>query len=178
VSGPKKDSAETKALLEALEAEDEQLKREIQTLHQQRIQISKRKGPYLESKVQEQLIEKANQIVEKEHRRKEIEEEKFVVKRPSQSTDASNENPKTLTASRDNVHQAAQEVLMTHRGDSSLLEGKELVSFQTAEIYLGIGSRQRQKLMKDQVLEVKGRGQNKKITTESLKRYLPPEKAN
>ncbi len=61
------------------------------------------------------------------------------------------------------------------KGDLRLLEGKDVVSFKTAQDYLGIGERQRQQLIKDRVLEIKGGGLNRKITTESLRRYNPPE---
>ncbi|MBP1733362.1 MAG: hypothetical protein H6Q55_3791, partial [Deltaproteobacteria bacterium] len=61
------------------------------------------------------------------------------------------------------------------KGNIGLLEGKEAVSFKTGETYLGITARQRQKLTKDGVLVTIGGGSNKKVTTESLRRYLPPE---
>jgi len=61
------------------------------------------------------------------------------------------------------------------KGDLTLLAGRELVAFKTAEQYLGISERQRQNLMERNVLEVKGMGQNRKITAESLLKYLPPE---
>jgi len=57
----------------------------------------------------------------------------------------------------------------------SLLDGKRLVSFRTAEEYLGIGERQRQNLMNKDLLKVEGEGMNKKITSESLLKCLPPE---
>lgn len=60
-----------------------------------------------------------------------------------------------------------------HKGDPSLLANKDAVSFETAELYLGIGQRQRQKLIKDGVLDVRGLGSNREITTESVLRYLP-----
>ena len=49
------------------------------------------------------------------------------------------------------------------------------MSFRTAEAYLGIGERQRQQLIKNGVLVVVGGGHNRKITTESLIKYNPPE---
>jgi hypothetical protein len=61
------------------------------------------------------------------------------------------------------------------KGDFTLLEGKEVVSFKTAETYLGITERQRQNLMKAGSLTVRGQGMNRKITSESLLKYLPPE---
>lgn len=64
------------------------------------------------------------------------------------------------------------------KGDAALLQGKRSVSFATAEEYLGISERQRQKLMNSGALTVEGQGQNRKITTESLKKYLPPEIPN
>lgn len=64
------------------------------------------------------------------------------------------------------------------KGDASLLAGKRAVIFRTAEQYLGITERQRQNLVKDQILIVEGKGQNKKVTTDSLRAYLPPENPN
>jgi len=64
------------------------------------------------------------------------------------------------------------------KGDPALLDGKDRVSFRTAEQYLGITERQRQKLCKSGSLTVEGQGSNRKITTESLKTYLPPENPN
>jgi hypothetical protein len=64
------------------------------------------------------------------------------------------------------------------KGDASLLAGKRAVNFRTAEQYLGLTERQRQNLVKDQVLVVEGKGQNKKITSDSLRAYLPPENPN
>ena len=64
------------------------------------------------------------------------------------------------------------------KGDAMLLADKRLVSFGTAEQYLGITDRQRQKLMNSGELKVEGKGMNWKITTESLKAYLPPDIPN
>jgi len=64
------------------------------------------------------------------------------------------------------------------KGDGTLLDEKRLVSFGTAEQYLGIRDRQRQKLIRSGALKVEGQGQNRKITAESLKIYLPPEIPN
>jgi hypothetical protein len=64
------------------------------------------------------------------------------------------------------------------KGDASLLAGKRAVNFRTAEQYLGLTERQRQNLVKDKVLVVEGKGQNKKITTDSLKAYVTPETPN
>jgi hypothetical protein len=64
------------------------------------------------------------------------------------------------------------------KGDATLLHGKRLVTFATAEEYLGISERQRQKLMNSGALKVEGQGQNRRITSESLKAYLPPEIPN
>ena len=61
------------------------------------------------------------------------------------------------------------------KGDASLLVGKRAVSFRTAEQYLGITERQRQYLVRDHKLTIEGKGQNRKITTESLMACLPPE---
>jgi hypothetical protein len=64
------------------------------------------------------------------------------------------------------------------KGDATLLGPKRLVNFRTAEQYLGISERQRQKLINSGSLKVEGQGQNRKITAESLKAYLPPEIPN
>jgi hypothetical protein len=61
------------------------------------------------------------------------------------------------------------------KGDASLLADRRSVSFRTAELYLGITERQRQYLVRDQKLTVEGKGQNRKITTDSLRTCLPPE---
>ena len=61
------------------------------------------------------------------------------------------------------------------KGDPTLLDGKDRVTFRTAEQYLGIGERQRQNLIKFGALRCEGLGQNRQITTESLRKYLPPE---
>ena len=64
------------------------------------------------------------------------------------------------------------------KGDGRLLGDKRLITFKTAERYLGIRDRQRQKLIKIGVLRVEGQGLNRKITADSLKTYLPPEIPN
>ena len=64
------------------------------------------------------------------------------------------------------------------KGDASLLAGKRAVTFRTAEQYLGISERHRQNLVKDHVLVVEGAGQNRRITTDSLKVCLPLENPN
>lgn len=64
------------------------------------------------------------------------------------------------------------------KGDSALLAGKCAVNFKIAEQYLGLTERQRQNLVREPILVVEGKGQNKKITTDSLRAYLPPENPN
>lgn len=64
------------------------------------------------------------------------------------------------------------------KGNVKLLADKQAVTFRTAEQYLGIGERQRQNLIRSGALKVEGKGQNRKITTESLKAYLPPKNPN
>jgi hypothetical protein len=71
-----------------------------------------------------------------------------------------------------------QRVGKARKGDATLLGQKQFVSFKTAEQYLGISERQRQKLMNSGALKYEGQGLNRKITTESLKAYLPPEIPN
>lgn len=64
-------------------------------------------------------------------------------------------------------------------GDTRPFSNKNSVTFPEAEAYLGIGSRQRQKLMKQGKLDVIGEGLNKRITVASVTRYRPPtEKSN
>lgn len=72
-----------------------------------------------------------------------------------------------------NTHE--RPAVKSRKGDGTLLEGKSLVSFKTAEEYLGISERQRQNLMKKGSLQFEGGGHNQKITVASLKKYLPPE---
>jgi len=62
----------------------------------------------------------------------------------------------------------------SRKGDPTLLDGKESVSFKIAQQYLGVGERQRQRLIESGKLDVVGEGQHRRITTESLKRYSPP----
>ncbi|MGA8597252.1 MAG: hypothetical protein WB676_21255 [Bryobacteraceae bacterium] len=64
----------------------------------------------------------------------------------------------------------------SQKANPVLLDGKTEVSFQTAQDYLGIGERHRQNLVKQKSLKVIGRGQNRKITVESLIDYLPLRK--
>jgi hypothetical protein len=66
----------------------------------------------------------------------------------------------------------------TRKGDATLLGEKQFVSFKTAEEYLGISERHRQKLMKRGTLKFQGEGHNRKISTESLKACLRPEIPN
>jgi hypothetical protein len=63
----------------------------------------------------------------------------------------------------------------SREGDPRLLGDKRLVSFKTAEEYLGISDRQRQNLIKSGELKIEGKGQYKQITTDSLRAYRPPE---
>jgi hypothetical protein len=62
-----------------------------------------------------------------------------------------------------------------NKGDPALLAGEVRVTFRTAERYLGITERQRQNLVRQGVLVVEGQGLNRRITTESLRKYLPTE---
>jgi hypothetical protein len=75
-------------------------------------------------------------------------------------------------------HDANRQAGKSRKGDAALLGEKRLVSFGTAEQYLGISERQRQKLINSGALKVEGQGHNRKITVESLRAYLPPEFPN
>jgi hypothetical protein len=87
--------------------------------------------------------------------------------------------PPTLTVAPPAVSQLTPVLpVPAEKGDASILGDKRLVSFGTAERYLGISERQRQKLVRAGTLKIEGQGQNRKITTESLKAYLPPEIPN
>jgi hypothetical protein len=63
----------------------------------------------------------------------------------------------------------------SRKADATLLADKSLVTFRTAEKYLGISERQRQSLIERGILVVKGKGHNRRITTDSLLEYLPAE---
>ena len=76
----------------------------------------------------------------------------------------------------DTLNKLTEEMRLSKKGNPTLLTGKDSVVFATAEAYLGIGERQRQNLIQSSVLVVVGMGQNRKITTESLLKYQPPEK--
>jgi len=71
-------------------------------------------------------------------------------------------------------------VMFTRKGDIKLLQkadGSRLynsVDFPTAEKYADITPRRRQQLMKDGHLASTGKGQNRRITVESLIAYCPP----
>jgi hypothetical protein len=59
------------------------------------------------------------------------------------------------------------------KGNPLLLRNQTAVNCQVAREYLGIGPRGLQKAIKAGKLDVIGVGQNKKVTVESLLRYLP-----
>ena len=66
----------------------------------------------------------------------------------------------------------------SRKGDVGLLRKSdgtfyESVDFPTAEKYAGISSRRRQQLMTNKLLDVVGRGQNRRITAQSLIAYCP-----
>jgi len=88
------------------------------------------------------------------------------------------DNTGGATGSDVSIQGTEQRTRDARKGDGTLLDQKRLVSFGTAEQYLGITDRQRQKLIKSGALRVEGQGQNRKITAESLKIYLPPEIPN
>ena len=76
------------------------------------------------------------------------------------------------------IQNRASNTTRSRKGDLALLAGKTFVNFKTAEAYLGISERQRQSLMEKGTLVVKGKGHNRKITTDSLLEYLPTENPN
>ena len=71
---------------------------------------------------------------------------------------------------------AADESAIEHpkEGDARLLGNQHAVNFRAAELYLGITPRGRQKAIKAGKLAVVGERGRRRITVESLKRYLPP----
>ena len=62
-------------------------------------------------------------------------------------------------------------------GDATFLQGKEAVSYQHAEAYLGVSARWRQHLVKTGTLIASGKASRRQITTKSLFEYQPPLKA-
>jgi hypothetical protein len=92
-----------------------------------------------------------------------------------QDIDRSNSPIQPIRSSRDRSPSIMREEKFPRKGDPLLLGAGELVNFSIAENYAGITARQRQKLMKRGLLESKGLGHNRKITTESLRKYLPPQ---
>jgi hypothetical protein len=62
------------------------------------------------------------------------------------------------------------------KGDIALLGDQDAVNFKIAEQYLGIGARQRAKLIRKGHLRVIGGGMNRVVTTESLIHYVPPKR--
>jgi hypothetical protein len=99
---------------------------------------------------------------------------------PPEPLDPTSPTSQNAAVDSDNASKSAPESDLvqqrqSQKGDATLLEGKETVSFKIAQAYLGIGERQRQQRVKDKILDVKGGGRNKQITTESLKKYHPPK---
>jgi hypothetical protein len=74
---------------------------------------------------------------------------------------------------------AAQSALVAtatpKKANATLLKGKEYVPVHTACSYLGVGRRAVEYAMKKGSLTSQGRSQNRKISTDSLLKYLPPE---
>jgi hypothetical protein len=67
----------------------------------------------------------------------------------------------------------------TRKGDVSLLQKADRslyqsVDFPTAEEYLGLSERRRQQLVREGTLKALGKGQNRRITVESLLQFFPP----
>jgi hypothetical protein len=61
------------------------------------------------------------------------------------------------------------------KGDTSLLGENRLVNRKTAGRYLDVGERQLRNLIKSGTLTVEGKGPNQKITSASLRKYVPPD---
>ena len=64
----------------------------------------------------------------------------------------------------------------TKKGNADPLSGKQWITFQTARTYLGCGRRAIEIAAKKGSLITQGRGTKRRILTESLLTYLPPEK--
>ena len=64
------------------------------------------------------------------------------------------------------------DVTLLKKGDGSFYNS---VDFPTAEKYADISDRRRQQLMSANILKVAGKGQNRRITVESLLEYCPPQ---
>ena len=58
-----------------------------------------------------------------------------------------------------------------HPDPEALLGGKDSVTYQTAASVLAVGDRQIRRLVQQGALQTVGEGQNRKITSESLRRY-------
>ena len=83
----------------------------------------------------------------------------------------------------DTLHKVAQELRgqreaavspESDEGDFSLLKGKQYVNLDIAGRYLGIGRRAVQKAVRKGSLTASGRGPSRRITVESLLKYLSP----
>lgn len=91
------------------------------------------------------------------------------------TTDQSPKLPAGVAADRDEPSDQKGDLKLLQKIDGSLYES---VAFLTAEAYADISDRRRQQLMGDGTLNVVGKGQNRRITVESLVAYCPPiEKA-
>lgn len=64
------------------------------------------------------------------------------------------------------------DISLLKKGDGSLYQS---VDFPTAEMYADITPRRRQQLRTDVILEVVGKGKNRRITVDSLLAYCPPK---
>jgi hypothetical protein len=78
------------------------------------------------------------------------------------------------TENRDKSRSLPRREKFPRMGDSSLLGNAESVNFQIADQYLGLTNRQRQNLVSKEVLKTVGGGHNRRITTDSLRKYLAP----
>lgn len=68
-------------------------------------------------------------------------------------------------------HSRKGDIRLVTKSDGSRYQS---VDFPTAEQYADITPRRRQQLMTDETLKTVGKGQNRRITVESLLAYCPP----
>ena len=75
------------------------------------------------------------------------------------------------------LRQAQAADSIPEEGNADFLHGKDWVTFRTAGTYLGRTRRAIEIAAKKGSLTAQGRGQNRRISVESLVKYLPPSKS-